>query len=165
MPRRRGYYSRGSAVKKDVAQFEELDRAEFLDLVLVAYAVSDGDKADIATHIERRLAIFRKEGFPEDVYPSKSDDTYGYFDGLPQAEIDEPLDTIKERDAEALQHREESTRLMKNSDDPYHRMVDKVSFSDFLSAVNRVKDNDNDEEAWAIIDTWRTRRMKNERVI
>lgn len=165
MPRRRGYGYSSSRIALKKAQFEEIDRAEFLDLVLVAYSVADGDMNDIATLAERRLAIFRKEGFPEDPYEIDQTNSYGSFDGLPKAEIDELLDPLKERDEEALKHRNDSEQLVARKDDEYYRAVDKVTFTDFLEAVNKVKTDDNDEEAWATIDRWRTRRMQNEKVI
>jgi len=168
MPRRRGYGS-GSNIRAKDARCEELDKANFLDLVLVAYTVSDGDAEDIATQIERRVAIFRQDKFPDDPYPKPGGENSGYyssfFEGLPQAEIDEPLDMVKDRDREALQHREESAQLMDQKTADYHRLVERVTFEDFLNAVETVKHDESDEEAWKIIDNWRTRKMRNEKVI
>jgi len=168
MSRRRGYGS-GSNIRAKDARCEELDKADFLDLVLVAYTVSDGEADDIATQIERRVAIFRKDTFPDDPYPKPVEESshygYGYFEGLPQAEIDEPLDLVKDRDREALQHREESAQLMDKKTADYNRMIERVTFEDFLNAVETVKHDESDEEAWKIIDNWRTRKMRNEKVI
>jgi hypothetical protein len=147
---------------------EELDRAEFLDLVLIAYTVADGPADDIATRIERRIAIFFKEGFPEDPYKLTERNLYARraYQGLPEAEVDDVIDDVKERDEVALKMREESEALLNKTTTAWSaRAFETVTFQDFLDALAKVKEDDDDEAAWATIQSWRTRRMAGERAI
>lgn len=170
MPRRRryGYSSSRLRWKRDTEggglEFNELDRAEFLDFVLIAYTGADGPADDVATVVERRIAIFYKDKLPEDPYAPKdaAQYMYGEYEGLSEAEIDEAMDLTKERDEDALKHRNESDDLMKKKDTPYYGTIEKVTFEQFLDAVSRVKTDDEDDQAWDIIDQWRTRKLRSE---
>src|SRR5262252_949555 len=110
MPRRRSsYYGHDSALRyrRDEENggliLTELDRANFLGYVLVGYTIADGPEDDIATLVERRVAIFEEDKLPDDpldleLTAEKAHYAYGTYEGLPKAELDNKLDTAKERD-------------------------------------------------------------------
>jgi hypothetical protein len=143
-------------------QYKELHRVEFLeDYEQITYQVSDGPEDDLASTVEWRIAVFEKP-VPDEI---KADTRWGW-EGLTDALYDNVLTIKKEADYDAEQHKHEQDALMpaEGKDSYYSRAatIRGVGYGDFLEAIERVGENDDDEDAWKIIETWRMRQLRQE---
>jgi hypothetical protein len=159
--------------------FRELDAANLAGYTTLIYETWRGDRDDPATQVEEWLSLFNEEDMPDE-YSTAQDQSnippyvaeksrYSYrdeYEGLAKALVNQRVKVVKETDKDAIKHQNESENLMpddKTNDNYYYRRresagLGSVYYEDFLAAVERVSANDDDEEAWDIIDKWRSRR-------
>jgi len=163
--------------------FRELDAATVHGYTVLVYETWRGDdREDPATKIEEWMSVFKEEDMPEEVSTARDqqniapylpkDDRYSYrtlgeFGGLKGAVTDERLQVVKETDHDAVKHQKESEALMPDNDDNgyhnrYRQSSGGVYYEDFLAAIDRVAEDDGDEEAWNIINKWRERGLRLE---
>jgi len=162
--------------------FREIDSATVDQYTILVYETWHGEREDPATKIEKWLTVMLTEKMPEEVSTARDqkniapylpkDDRYSYrtlgeFGGLRESVNDERLEVIKDTDRDAVKHQQESEALLPDdSDDGYHNRyrlsAGGVHYEDFLEAIDRVSENDKDEEAWEIINKWRSRSLRTE---
>lgn len=164
---------RSRHLKKDGLILEELFRSEVLEYEMVYYDTRDGERDDPATQVERRVAVFKVGTAPEnitaayDASRSKSSYSYSYFDGLPNALLDNVVEVTQQYDYEAQRIREEEERLLQprrvyNPRTYEYEEQDGSEFLEFWEAVDRVEEDESDEQAWDTIARWRSRQLRAE---
>jgi len=131
--------------------------------LIVIYEVWSGmvEKDDPATDLERWASVYNGDT-PKDVELKMMDSRYG-FEGLEGAEQNIYLETVREADSSVQEHMNDQERLLKSGQTWNYQTnsyEDRGSaYEKFLGAIERAADNDEDEEAWAIINEWRTTRQ------
>jgi hypothetical protein len=163
--------------------FRELDAADVGDYSILIYETWLGsNREDPATQIEEYMSVFKPEDMPEEYSTSKDQSNiapyiakkarYSYrdeYEGLEKEQFHKKLRVIKQTDRDALKHQRESASLLPDpEEDPtsfnsrYRHSAGGVYYEDFLAAIDRVSENDKDEEAWEIINKWRSRSLRSE---
>jgi len=151
---------------------EELHRSDALLYTNVYYDVSDGDPDDPASQTDRRVAVFNVGLAPKNIgeaVAKQIDDSYSYsyFEGIEEALIDEIVEVTKESDYDAEQYRQEERSLLEPKRHYDYRTGtyierDGSEYETFLEAIEKVAEDDSDEEAWKVIDNWRARQLRLE---
>jgi hypothetical protein len=148
----------------DGSELVELERQELGKYTTILYIYSDGPQEDPASTIEQRLAVFFTGEEPAEI-ETVAKSSYSWFEGLNGAILDDSLDKLQERDHDAERHRQESESFLRAAQDKsqysYGR-PDGQQYEKFLEAIDRVAKNEEDEEAWTIIDHWRERQLRGE---
>jgi len=136
----------------------------------IEYVVADGPPDDPGSTIFRRLAVFRDGEQPEDFQAAfqavlNSRSSYYSYEGLEGALMDEYVETVQEGDTEANEHRRAHER-MSDQDGyvPYNWRTASggVSYEQFLTAIDTVANDGENEEAWTTIDLWRQRQLRHD---
>jgi hypothetical protein len=145
----------------------------------VTYIVDlwQGDRNDPSTHVERYIGTWRADALeteergafdPDFTFPELSrHDTanisiYYFRSGNVRPLQWDNLETVQKADEDVLQHRRAHEQLTdQNGHVPYAWRMSGVTatYEGFLNAIDRVSENEEDEEAWDIIDNWRLRQM------
>lgn len=140
----------------------ELDRVPMYDgkYTVIVYDIADGDLEDLATNIERRMATFEH---PPSVLKHEGEGRWGW-EGLDGAMIDVELETVQEEDEGASSHRELDQRIQDRTESGYYggNLPTAEQQERFWEAVETVALDETDEDAWAVIDAWRSRQLRSE---
>jgi hypothetical protein len=155
--------------------YEEIDAANVGPYTMLLYQTWVGDKGDPATTVEEWASIFLEEDLPEEYsdakiqsnvppYVSSEKHSYrkGWFDGLKDSQADNKLRVVQEGDEASEQHRREHQDMLNDNGSSYRYRLMGMSYEEFLDAIDRVAENEEDERAWDTIDKWRSRQMRDE---
>jgi len=158
----------------DNIHFEILDHNIILELDYVSYILDvwAGEKTDPATTITRYIGVWKGadlekedgEAFDPDFGESGYVSRYGINsrEVKPKPLHWDVLEEVQKADREAEQHRSESESLERPLDDSHYdysgrRAASKEQHEAFWAAIERVSENDDDEEAWETINKYRLR--------
>jgi hypothetical protein len=156
-----------------VRWFRELDAANVGGYTILIYETWVGDREDPATQVEEWMSLFNEEDMPDEVstatevansppYVPSTRYTYRGYSGLQGAVTNEQLRVVQEADYAAQKQRSDSESLLGDTYYGRSASVGGVNYEAFLNAIERVGANDDDEEAWAAIEKWRSRQMRQE---
>ena len=159
-------------------QMVELYRADLLDqYTYIMYDLSDGDPNDDATVTTRRAALWRIGTAPVDAeaYLARGRETKSYH-GWDPAYRDE--NCIQDQDVEVTKVGDYAVSEFKDAYDkvttprvsrPYNpttgqrdEITEQAEGELFFAAIDKVAENPEDEESWAIIKKWRDRQVQHE---
>jgi hypothetical protein len=139
----------------------------------VTYIVDiwSGNLHDPATEIKRYIGLWRAEDLETEEAGAFDPDfskargrtvSYSYGSwrgGSPEPLVWEEVEVRKTADKSAKDHKKEDKQLTTKKEGfnatSHNKIVDQ--YQAFLDAVDRVAEDDGDEEAWAAIDAWRNR--------
>ena len=155
---KRPYYGRD---QEFVYEFSEIAVNDVDDkYISVVYDVSDGNPFDPATTVERRVAFFKSGNVPVTWFEDYRKGYSGYFEGLKDSILDERIETVQEGDMDADEHRDATRSLAKVQRGTVYTTAGQITYADFMDAIERVANDENDEEAWKVIDKWRSRQLR-----
>jgi hypothetical protein len=123
-------------------------------------------KDDPSTSLERRMAIFVTGKEPADGMSLKIPRDHWRFDGLEGAIADEVVEILREADREAQRLLQEEQQMLSQgrrfnyTTSSYEDTASE--YENFLQAIERVADDDQDDDAWTTIEQWRERQMRHE---
>jgi hypothetical protein len=148
--------------KKEVPYtLAKLSQAVVGEYSVLIYELASGDPMDPASTVERRLATYQGKVPPKPFDEPKSS-YYGEFERLRDAKLDERLEIVQEGDYTAQQHREATRSLLQVKKGHAYVYGAQVTYQEFMDAIERVANDDTDEEAWGVIDQWRRRQLRSE---
>jgi hypothetical protein len=155
---------------RDQIRVAEVERSHLSepDVWTVVYDCWDmEDRTDPAANQWRRVAVFYATEPSTDLQSLVKAERGSYrlyWDGLAGATVDEVLEQTKERDRDAERHAKESERLMERATNWRGDPIEGTGtrYEEFLAAVDRVAEDETDEEAWRVIDGWRARQLRPE---
>lgn len=143
--------------KRGTLNYNVVDGDAYLSLVVDVWA---GDPEDPATEVSRFFGVWRRsdlDGEAQDL--TISQDGWYDYEIKPKPLLWELIETTKEADDRAIKHQQESEHLLTRVEgydySGHNRQVD--LYEAFLDAIERVAKDENDEEAWEIIERWRSR--------
>lgn len=140
--------------------------AQSAEYSIIEYIVGDGPPDDPGSTIARRIAVYRKEEVPEDFQAALTtamENSRWGFEGMEDTLADEQIEIVQEGDHDANDHREAEARLG-DGNIPYswREGSNGVSYEQFLTAIDALAVDDQDEEAYKVIDTWRQRQLRHD---
>lgn len=152
-------------------RLEEVLVSQITDRTFVIYSISDGEYEDIATNIERRVAIFVgpwNKDLRTEITTAMGSSSYGWFEGLPGALTDDVMETTQQADKDAQEQQREEERLTnpeRVTSWDRNGQKDQKDYAAFWEAVDQLAEGgEESEELWEQIDTWRLRyAMQNEK--
>lgn len=165
---------------KEQRWFREIDAANIGSYTVLIYETWVGDRNDPAVQIEEWTSFFHTEDMPEEVSPAQDqrgippyvdNNTRGYgsyyiqrFEGLQGEVLSKQIRIIQEKDhnIEKMKREQEAMLDTKDNYSRYRHSYKGLNYEDFLNAIERVGENEDDEEAWKIIDSWRSRALRQE---
>jgi hypothetical protein len=165
--------------------YKELDAANVGEYTVFIYETWMGeDREDPACQIEQWMSMFETEKLPDEYStnpfieegnaPYIKDSRYSWrddFEGLKGAVANQELRVVKETDHDALRHEKESVALLPDPEVDEstnrrnrwrHSAGGEIFYEDFLDAIDKVAENERDEDAWKIINAWRSRTLRAE---
>jgi|SRR6516225_1889895 hypothetical protein len=167
-----------STTEKDVTQknFEVVDHNIAAGYVTYIVDLWEGDRNDPATTVTRHIGVWRGESLEkEDGEAFDPDwlDTSSSYSKYRWRPVPKPEPVVWEQieqvsgDKEAMKAREDYKNLTTKQEDRYYSTAHNTqvdAYEAFMTAVDRVAEDDTDEAAWKTIEQWRMKHaMKHER--
>lgn len=156
----------------DGYELVELDRHEVGQMyTIVTYAVGDGEYEDPATTVHHHVATFAWGTEPVELTDDGKDRRHRWgWDGFKDALHDEAVAVAKEGDGAADEHRRDTELLEAQAEEAesasghyltgYKKSA--ANYMQFMDAVDKIGRVGDDEKAWAVIDSYRRRSLRED---